>query len=122
MAYQAIFRQIGNTLDLPSTTPLKQGQIVRLGSLTGVIVRELTQLDIDAGRKAAWRIDGVWRLPKPTGTAVTGCVPIWWDDTAEEIVLAAGGSAVPFGYADPAGATADATTVDVLLVPGATLA
>jgi predicted RecA/RadA family phage recombinase len=70
--------QTGDTLDYYSASPIAAGTIVVIGRLIGVIIRQLLQADIDAGRKASAVVEGVFTFPKATGVTITQGQALFW--------------------------------------------
>jgi predicted RecA/RadA family phage recombinase len=90
------------------------GDVLVLGSLVGVAAK-----DALIGEVVAVDIEGIFTLPKTTGTAHTLGMPLYWEDTTNKTITTDGSGANKFiGYcADPA--ISAATSSKVLLArPG----
>lgn len=75
--------QTGNVIEYVSVSALSRGQIVRIGHLIGVATEGLTATDIAQGRSASIDLEGVYTVPKKTGTAWTAGAALYWSDSEE---------------------------------------
>lgn len=90
---------------------IASGALVVIGVLAGVAVS-----NIAVGESGAVDLQGVFELPKVTGTAIAVGDKVYWDATAGNVTKTASGNTA-FGAAVEAAVSA-ATTVKVLLVQG----
>jgi len=70
--------QEGDTLEYYSASPIAENTIVVIGRFLAVIIRALTQADIDEGRKASAVIEGVFTFPKASGVTITQGQALFW--------------------------------------------
>jgi len=111
----AKFRHEGRRIDYTPVSAVSAGDVIVVGSLVGVAVR-----DIAAGEKGALAIEGVFEFDKTAGSggeAFTAGQLVYWNATSGEPDSNNLGSN-QLGYVVEAAAL-DATIVRVKLVPGA---
>jgi predicted RecA/RadA family phage recombinase len=88
------FVQDGKSIDFQNTDAdtVFSGSVVVMGALVGI-----AQTDIPAGKTGAVAIEGVWKLPKDTATALNLGALAYWDTANKKIVAAAGENIVLAG-------------------------
>jgi predicted RecA/RadA family phage recombinase len=101
----------GHALDYTPTTGVAAGEAVVVGSIVGV-----ASSPIAANALGTVNVDGVYSIPKPTGSGTAYAQGSKVSLFNGQAVTGATGTAM--GYVAKAAAVGD-TTVDVLLVPGA---
>lgn len=106
----ATFRNNGITIDYTPVANVTSGDVVVLGSIVGI-----ADHDITANQLGALTIEGVYQLPKATGSssAIAAGAKVYWD-AVNEVVTTTAGSNKCIGYT-VAAASDDDATVDVKL-------
>jgi len=92
-----------------NTAMIYSGSVVVMGDMIGV-----ANIDIGPGKVGSVSVEGVWRLPKASGTAFALGAAVFWKAADKLVVAASGTDIVPAGkvFAD---AAAGAATVSVKL-------
>lgn len=103
------FVQEGQILDITLAAAITSGSGLLIGTVLGV-----AQSSGAIGDVVPFCVEGVYTLPKVTGTAVTLGAAAYWDDTAKKVTPTAG-SLVKIGWFTAAALSA-ATEVDVKLL------
>lgn len=108
---KANFYQPGHTLDYPNTTTaaIPANTIVSLISRVGVI-----GMDINPGEVGVVHVEGVFKMPKAAGVAVTMGQLVYFNVAAGSITTSASGC-IPAGYAAAAAIAADSVVLVKLL-------
>lgn len=100
------FVQHGDTLDMTAPAGgVISGTAYLIGALFGVAC-----VTADAGVKFAFRIVGVYTLPKATGEAWTEGALVYWDNTAKKLTTTSSGN-TKVGVAASAAASGDTSGV-----------
>ena len=97
------FVQTGDVIDHVAAAILTSGTPILIGSIVGVPLA-----DAAIGETVSVALEGVFTLPKATGTAWAIGDKLYWDDTAKKFTKTSG-SNTPSGYAAAAAASGDAT-------------
>ncbi len=107
MAALVSYVQRGDSLDYTPSSAVAAGDVVVVGDLLGVAVR-----DIPAGTLGSLLVEGVFDWPKATGggSAITGGDTVYWD-VSEQVATGTSSGNVKIGKAVPAGASDSDTTV-----------
>lgn len=106
--------QDGRVLDVTLEAAAISGGVVTKGALFGIAVSNGA-----IGDTIAVHVEGVFRLPKATGTALAAGTPVTWAAGNSNVISGAGasGDTASFGYVTEDAASA-ATEVLVRLTPG----
>ncbi|UJX46635.1 DUF2190 family protein [Xanthobacter sp. YC-JY1] len=100
------FVQHGDTLDMTAPSGgVISGTGYLIGALFGVAI-----VSAAAGEKFAFRIVGVYTLPKATGEAWTEGAIVYWDNTNKKLTTTSSGN-TKVGTAASAAASGDTTGV-----------
>jgi len=102
------FKALGEVFDYPCTRTIESGSVVVMTDTVGVALARG-----ESGDVIAVRAEGVFELPKATGTALAQGKKVYWDANGPNIVATATGNT----YAGKVYVAADsaATTVQVSL-------
>ncbi len=104
--------QEGRTLTVTAPAGVASGELVVVGRIVGVAA-----FDAVSGAEVEVVTEGVFTLPKVTGTVVTAGDALYWDAAAKQLTPTPGTGSKPLvGYAVRGAAAADAT-VDCRVVP-----
>lgn len=99
------FVQQGVNVRLTAPAEVKSGDGVLVGSLFGVAAT-----DAAAGNGVECTTEGVFTLPKVTGTGLTQGAVVYWNDTAKNVTTASSGNhLIGHALADAASAATQAT-------------
>lgn len=97
------FLQDGEIVEVPAPADVASGDFVVVGALFGVAqVAALSGVNVPIVR------EGIFTLPKATGTAWTKGDPLYWDSSAKKFTKTAAGNA-PLGVAGADAASGDTT-------------
>lgn len=102
---KAAYVQQGAALDYKATEAVRNGGVVSLETRIGVAAG-----DIPAGGTGTVHVEGVFRLDKASGEALSMGAAVYYDAAADAITATAG-SNVPAGYAAAPAAANDATVL-----------
>lgn len=102
---KAIYVQRGAALDHTPAEDVRNGEVVSLGTRIGVAAG-----DIPAGGTGTVHVEGVYRLAKASGEALTMGAAVYYDAGADA-VTASGEGNVPAGYAAAPAAANDAAVL-----------
>ena len=107
----ATYRQAGHNIDYTPASAVSAGDVIVLGDMICC-----APVDIAANVKGALNCDGVWRMPKGTGSADAIAVGklVYWD-AGNEVVTETAGAHKKCGTTVAAAAASDAT-IDVKLL------
>jgi len=99
------FIQEGDALDLPAPYAVSSGGGALIGSLFGVAVADLA-----SGAVGTFNLEGVYTLPKATGTSTGGAVgaKVYWIAASKTVTAVASGNSLIGAFAAVA-ADGDAT-------------
>jgi len=105
-----IYKHVGKTIDYTPGSAVTSGDVLVQGELVGVALR-----DIDANRKGALAIEGVFDFPKDTGSgdAITAGANCYWDAENEVATTTAAAHKLIGKAVEAAGASA--TTVRIYM-------
>lgn len=110
----AVTRQNNGTLDYTPGSAVATGDVVVLGSIVGIATKAIA-----ASTQGALAIEGIYELPKITGTIAVG-TKVYWDPSGNPLNGTAGSGAITStagslkcaGYAV---AASSGNTIDVVL-------
>jgi predicted RecA/RadA family phage recombinase len=106
---KAIYAQQGAALDYTAAEAVPNGAVVSLGTRIGIAAG-----DIPAGTSGTVHVEGVYRLAKASGEALTVGAAVYYDTAADAVTATAAGN-IPAGYAAaPAGANDVSALVKLL--------
>jgi predicted RecA/RadA family phage recombinase len=77
---EAKFVQTGETITHPISAAVAEGDVIVIGQLVGVVVRDVSTADVALGREAEVRIDGVYDMPKVGSLVVAAGDAMYWDE------------------------------------------
>lgn len=97
------FIQEGHHLDHAHTAAVVSGQVILIGTKIGVAMKDLA-----ANEQGAYRVTGVIAVPKKAGDAPATGAALYWDNTAKNLTVTAGGNTYA-GWAFAPAAAGDAT-------------
>lgn len=106
---KAIYVQQGAALDFTPTEDVKNGEVVSLGTRIGVAAG-----DIPKGSTGTVHVEGVYRLAKASGEALTMGAAVYYSVESDAVTATAEGG-VPAGYAAAPAAANDAAVPVKLL-------
>jgi len=106
---KAIYVQKGEALYFTPEENVANGSVVSLGTRIGIAAG-----DIPAGGTGTIHVEGVFKLAKAEGEAVTLGAAVYYNKTTDAITAAAEGN-TPAGYAVQAAAESDAAVLVKLL-------
>ena len=101
----ATYKAAGNRVDYTPGSDVDAGAVIELATMIGIATQDIAQND-----KGSLAIDGIFTMPKATGTSIDQGVVVHWD--ASEVNASATGSYLGKCAADAAD---DASAVDVLI-------
>lgn len=106
---KAIYVQQGAALDYTAAEDVKNGAVVSLGTRIGIAAG-----NIPAGSSGTVHVEGVYRLAKASGEALTMGAAVYYSAESDSITATAEGG-VPAGYAAAPAAANDGTVLVKLL-------
>lgn len=107
------YRQPGNIVTLPVTASQVEGHVITVGELAGVVVAKETR----TATTASVGLSGVYEVNKDNSNIGVGAV-VYADEGDNRVSTTNAGDRKMLGFALKA-ANASASTVEVLLMPGA---
>ncbi len=76
---EAVYVSTGDTITYPIAAAVSEGDVVVIGRLVGVVVRDVSTAEVALGREAEVRIRGVFDMPKVGSLVVSQGDALYWD-------------------------------------------
>jgi predicted RecA/RadA family phage recombinase len=106
------FVQEGNTITVTAPATVTSGQLVVVGSISGVAA-----FDAASGADVEVAVEGVFELPKVTTDVIAQGDRLYWDSGQAKLTKSAGTGSKPMVGIATAAAGNGITTVNCLLTP-----